>query len=293
MISTLPSVERVIAGYGRSDLGRVRENNEDNFICDNSLGLFAVIDGMGGKAAGEVAAGIARDIIVKRMAWPTGSAEERLREAITLANNEIYRQGQLHPEWKGMGCVLTVALIEREKLTIGHVGDTRLYVSRQGKAAKITRDHSPIGLIEDGGLLAEVEAMQHPRRNEVLRDVGSEPHSPDDTGFIEIIERQVAPGESVLLCSDGLTDVLTREQVFRIELAHQGDAAAIVEALITAANEAGGRDNVTVVYVPSWRDPVPLIDRYRFSLRELLVITGLVSILTGLATAWIMDKISR
>ena len=293
MISKLPLVERVIAGYGRSDQGRVRENNEDNFLCDNALGLYAVIDGMGGRAAGEVAAGIARDIIVKRMAWPTGSAEERLREAITLANNEIFRQGQQHPEWRGMGCVLTVALIEREKLTIGHVGDTRLYVLRQGKAVKITPDHSPIGLIEDGGLLAEVEAMRHPRRNEVSRDVGSEFHSPEDTGFVEVIERRVAPGESILLCSDGLTDLLTREEISRIEATHRADAVAVVEALIGAANEAGGRDNVTVVYVPSWLESVPIIERYRFSLRELLVISGMVAILTSLATAWMIDLISR
>ncbi|NDD64676.1 MAG: serine/threonine-protein phosphatase, partial [Acidobacteria bacterium] len=111
MTTTFASGERLIAGYGRSDQGRVRENNEDNFICDNNLGLYAVIDGMGGKAAGEVAAGIARDIIQKRMAWPTGTPAERLREAITLANNEIFSRGSNNQEWQGMGCVLTVALL--------------------------------------------------------------------------------------------------------------------------------------------------------------------------------------
>jgi len=288
MTTTFASGERLIAGYGRSDQGRVRENNEDNLICDNNLGLYAVIDGMGGKAAGEVAAGIARDIILKRMAWPTGTPAERLREAITLANNEIFSQGNNNQEWQGMGCVLTVALLEDERMTIGHVGDTRLYVLSKGKAVKITPDHSPVGSIEDGGLLAEIEAMRHPRRNEVSRDLGSEIHSPEDGDFIEIIERAIEPSESILLCSDGLTDLLTREEICRLEAAHRDEAATVVDTLIEAANTAGGKDNVTVVYVPGRRLTLPSIDRRRFSLSQMMLISGAVALLTGLLVALMM-----
>lgn len=284
MSSPRRSDDRPIVGYGQSDRGLVRSNNEDNFICDNSLLLYAVIDGMGGKAAGEVAAEIARDIILKRMGRQTGSTVERLREAITLANNSIFEQGLRNQTWKGMGCVLTAVILEPDKLTIGHVGDTRLYVLSRGKAVKITPDHSPIGSLEDGGLLAEIEAMRHPRRNEVTRDVGSEIHSPEDPAFIDIIERASEPGESILLCTDGLTDAVTREELALIESAHRANPQAMVEALIQAANKAGGRDNVTVVYIPSWRDAVPVLQRPRFSVLELSTFTCVVAILSVLLT---------
>jgi serine/threonine protein phosphatase PrpC len=288
MTSSVGTDGRVIVGYGQSDRGLVRENNEDNFICDNGLRLYAVIDGMGGKAAGEVAAGIARDIILKRMGRQTGTPVERVREAITLANNAIFEQGIRNEEWKGMGCVLTIALLESDKLTIGHVGDTRLYLLSKGKAIKITPDHSPIGLLEDGGLLAEIEAMRHPRRNEVSRDVGGEFHSPEDPAFIEIIERTIAPGESIILCTDGLTDAVTREEIALIESTYSANPPAMVEALIRAANDAGGRDNVTVVYIPNWQAVVPMIERYRFSVFELSTVSMLVAIVSILLTAFAM-----
>src|SRR5204863_4015205 len=115
-----------------------------------------------------------------------GTVADRVREAITVANNEIHRVAALRPEWHGMACVLTVAVVEEGRAIVGHVGDTRLYKLRQGRIDKVTRDHSPVGEREDAHESSEVEAMRHPRRNEVYRDVGSEPHEADDADFIDI-----------------------------------------------------------------------------------------------------------
>ena len=145
------------------------------------------MDGMGGHQAGEKAAEIAVERIRVRLERQTGSVEQRLREAITLANNAIYESAQNKPEWKGMACVLTAAVVENGQVTVGHVGDSRLYKIKRGTIEKITHDHSPVGEREDNGELTETEAMQHPRRNEVYRDVGSEERTPDDEGFIDIL----------------------------------------------------------------------------------------------------------
>jgi serine/threonine protein phosphatase PrpC len=115
-----------------SDPGKRRKNNEDRYYVDADRGIYAVIDGVGGQAAGETAAGVAVDEIRARLERQTGTPEERLREAITLANNEILRLSRTKAEWAGMACVLTVALIEDDIVTIGHVGDSRLYLLRPG-----------------------------------------------------------------------------------------------------------------------------------------------------------------
>ncbi len=236
-------------GVGRSDPGRVRSNNEDRLICDNEQGIYAVIDGVGGHAAGERAAEIAVEMTLKRLSRHTADLDERLREAITVANNEIYQQALDAPECKGMACVMTVAVVAGNRVVIGHVGDTRLYLLRNGQMRKLTPDHSPVGQREDQGSLAEIEAMRHPRRNEIYRDVGTELHTPDDAEFVDILEEPLDDDCALLLCTDGLSDLLTREQMLRIEAENRGNPQGIVDALIAEANAAGGKDNITVVYV--------------------------------------------
>ena len=171
---------------GASDPGRVRSNNEDAFHIDAERGIFLVVDGIGGQAAGEKAAEIAVQRVRARLERQTGTVEQRIREAITMANNEILRAARANPEWEGMACVLTVAVLENGSAVVGHVGDSRLYQIRRGEIRKITHDHSPVGEREDNRELSEAEAMRHPRRNEVFRDVGSEEHTPDDADFIEV-----------------------------------------------------------------------------------------------------------
>ncbi len=169
-----------------TDPGQRRTNNEDLAFVNEREGIFAVVDGVGGEVAGEEAAKTAVEAIRFRFKDPGGDTEERIREAIALANNRIFQATQARPELTGMACVLTLAVIEGRTVTVGHVGDSRLYRIRDGRMEKITLDHSPVGEREDRNELTEAEAMSHPRRNEVYRDVGSEPHQPDDPGFASI-----------------------------------------------------------------------------------------------------------
>jgi serine/threonine protein phosphatase PrpC len=232
-----------------SDRGRVRDGNEDRVYVDEARGIFAVVDGVGGHASGEVAATIAVDVIAQRLSRPLWSPEQRVREAIALANNEILTQATQSPQHAGMTCVLTVALLTERGLTVGHVGDTRLYKIDGNGIRKVTRDHSPVGEREDARELSEAEAMRHPRRNEVFRDVGSAFHEPDEDGFIDIVEEPFESDCALLVCSDGLTDMVSASAIERVIREHAGDPARVAESLVLAANEAGGRDNVSVVYV--------------------------------------------
>jgi serine/threonine protein phosphatase PrpC len=142
-----------------SDIGRVRGNNEDLVYSDDRRGIYVVIDGMGGQAAGEHAARIALDRLRRRLERQTGTVEERIREAIALANNAVFEAAESRSEWRGMACVLTLAVVENGKATIGHVGDSRLYKIHRGTIRKLTHDHSPVGEREDSGELTEEQAM--------------------------------------------------------------------------------------------------------------------------------------
>jgi PPM family protein phosphatase len=232
-----------------SDPGKRRKNNEDLYYVDPDRNIYAVIDGVGGQAAGETAARAAVDVIRERLERQTGTPEERLRQAIALANNEILRLSRTKPEWAGMACVLTVALVEDDVVTVGHVGDSRLYLLHSGDIRKMTHDHSPVGEREDRGELTEDEAMRHARRNEIYRDVGSSERDPDDPGFIEI-ETFPMPSDGVLLiCSDGLSDLVGSAAIRAGVERYAPDFEAAARALIAAANDAGGKDNITIVIV--------------------------------------------
>lgn len=232
-----------------TDTGLRRTNNEDRAWTDPERGIYAVIDGVGGHAAGEEAADCAVEVLRERLSRQTGTPEERLREAIALANNEILERARSRPEWAGMACVLTVALIEDDVVTVGHVGDTRLYFLRPGEITKKTRDHSPVGEREDRGELTEEDAMRHSRRNEIYRDVGSAERGPDDPGFIDIISFPMPADGALLLCSDGLTDQITSAEIRAGVERYAPDFNAAVRSLVAAANAAGGKDNVTVILV--------------------------------------------
>jgi len=237
---------------GLSDQGYVRPNNEDRVYCDDVRGFFLVVDGMGGHEAGEQAAQIAVERIRLRLERQTDTVEQRLREAITLANNAICETAQENPDWKGMACVLTAAVVEDGQVIVGHVGDSRLYRVKRNLIEKMTHDHSPVGEREDSGQLSEAEAMQHPRRNEVYRDVGSEERTPDAQDFIEILRMPFEPDSALLLCSDGLSDAVPAQDILKIIEENAGDRWATVRALIAAANEVG-KDNVSAVLVEGER----------------------------------------
>jgi serine/threonine protein phosphatase PrpC len=246
-------VRTSLRASGNTHPGLLRDSNEDRFHYDATRGIFIVIDGVGGQAAGEKAAETALGKIRERLEEETGPVESRIREAITNANNEVLRLATLRPDWKGMACVLTVAVLDGADAVVGHVGDTRLYRIQRGRLEKLTRDHSPIGEREDAGEMSEADAMRHPRRNEVYRDVGSESHRPDDPGFIDVFRVPFDNDAALLLCSDGLTDVVDSATIRNTVLEFAGHPYEIVRALIDAANDAGGKDNITIVYVEGTR----------------------------------------
>jgi PPM family protein phosphatase len=234
---------------GRTDPGRQRAVNEDRLYVDASRGLFIVIDGVGGQAAGGKAADVALSMMRARLERETGPVASRIREALTIANNEIHRLADTRPEWNGMACVATVLVLDGSRAVVGHVGDTRLYLLSHAGIEKVTHDHSPVGEREDAGEISELEAMRHHRRNEVYRDLGSDLHEPGDPEFIDIIEMPFEQDSALLLCSDGLTDLIDSSTIDDVARQFAGDPDEVVSVLIDAANRAGGKDNVTVVYV--------------------------------------------
>lgn len=237
---------------GQTDVGRSRRDNQDTFISQSLWSaqdaLLVVIDGVGGYAGGAQAAELAKEAIVQYMATPTGDTLTMLREAVIHANNQIARHRQQDPSLSRMCCVLTAAVADAaaSRLLYVHVGDTRLYRFRHQELEKLTHDHSLVGVREDANQLTEREAMRHPRRNEILRDVGSVTHRVDDPDFLESGETDFWPGDTLLLCSDGLTDMLTRADITAVLTQPLPAEAQLVE-LIRQANERGGQDNITVV----------------------------------------------
>jgi serine/threonine protein phosphatase PrpC len=199
-----------------TDAGRMRAHNEDRSYVDDERGVFLVVDGVGGHPGGEKAAEIALQVIPAELEKARYAVKDRIRQAITEANNEISRLAQGDEAWKGMACVLTLAVVNDDRITVGHVGDSRLYLVWNGALRKLTSDHSPVGEREDRGELTEEEAMVHPRRHEVFRDVGLRLRAPDEDDFIEIREFLFKPDAAILLCSDGLSDQLTSAEMREI-----------------------------------------------------------------------------
>jgi serine/threonine protein phosphatase PrpC len=237
----------------------VRRKNEDRVYVDDRCGLFVVADGVGGHAGGETAAELAIDVI--RASFDRASFDRatlaaagddlktRLASAIVHANNTIFEMAQGNEALRGMACVLTVAALDGDRFTVGHVGDSRLYLIWNGAIRKLTSDHSPIGEQEERGELTEQEAMKHPRRNEVFRDVGSRPRVADEEGFIEVKHFLFKPDAAVLMCSDGLSDVLTAAEINGIIEQYEGDPEETAKSLVAAANESGGADNISAIFI--------------------------------------------
>jgi len=205
---------------------------------------------MGGQAAGDRAAKIAVEVIARELNPGSVDAAAGIRRVIALANNEIFRISKENPDCSGMGCVLTLAVIKDDVVTFGHVGDSRLYLIWNGSVRKLTSDHSPVGEQEDLGEMTELQAMTHPRRNEVFRDLGSREHGIHDHDFVEVKSFRFHERAALLLCTDGLSDAVPSAEIGAIVDRYDGDATAIALALVESAKEAGGTDNISVVFVP-------------------------------------------
>ncbi len=238
--------------YGNTHTGMRRQENEDAFIAQPLWGshllLLAAIDGVGGYAGGAFAARLAKDAIAQYMKEPKGDILTMLKEAVVFANNSIAAERERQPNFADMCCVLTAAVTDtiNQSVSYVHVGDSRLYRFSGDKLQKITKDHSLVGMQEDAGEISEQEAMLHPQRNMILREIGSALHRVDDPGFLDFGTVPFLPGDQVLLCSDGLTDMLSGYQLQAV-LQQPNEPDKKVEKLISMANEAGGQDNITVV----------------------------------------------
>ncbi len=249
--------------FGITDTGRQRDNNEDAFIAEpvlnNKFLAAAVIDGVGGYEGGEVAAAIAKESILQYFTVPSGSVPSMMLEAVVSANEKIFAEKHRTGANTNMACVLTLALVNLETNVFyyAHVGDTRLYLLRDGSLVKVTKDQSFVGFLEDSGRLTEGEAMRHPKRNEINKALGFEAPLINPADYIERGESPFLPGDLLLLCSDGLSDLVNRAQITEI-LTRKGTLAQKGAALVHAANEAGGKDNITVVLVHNSARPVKL-----------------------------------
>jgi PPM family protein phosphatase len=247
-----------IASSGATDVGRMRTNNEDCFRIVAPMGLFVLSDGMGGAAHGETASALAVETVVKHCveaqnnpAAPVygetqaGWSEKtkRLSSAVYLANKKIFESSEEHPEQKGMGATLTAAWIDGPRLSIAHVGDSRAYLLRSGGLLQLTSDHSLVAEQVRRGILTAAEAETSDMQSVLLRALGSQ-----ERVEVDAEEHMLFPRDVVLLCSDGLTRMLTEPEIAGTLQADTNPEHAAAR-LIALANEAGGADNITVLVI--------------------------------------------
>jgi serine/threonine protein phosphatase PrpC len=225
-----------------TDVGRVRSNNQDSFLV--APPLYAVADGMGGAAAGEVASAVAIGALNEVFAAGGDPTSDLLLEASQAANRAVWEQAEANPEMRGMGTTLVaVALVEGERLAVANVGDSRLYAFHAGELRQVTFDHNLVAEMVAEGRLSKEEAEFHPRRNIMTRALGVEPEVPVDL-FIE----EARPGDRFVLCSDGLPrDV--NDAVISAVLRRLSDPSEAAKELVDEAMRRGGNDNITVVVV--------------------------------------------
>ena len=240
--------------FGITDTGRQRTNNEDAFIAQKVLGdgyvMACVIDGVGGYEGGEVAAALAKETILHYFSIPSGDILTMMGEALAAANEKIRAEKRGNQNLESMACVVTLAITDtvNHQFYYTHVGDTRLYLYRDNALVKITKDHSFVGFLEDNGRLAEDAAMAHPKRNEIDKALGFDNSTTFNGSYFESGQYPFLPGDALLLCSDGLSDLVTNSEMTAI-LQNNPTLADKAKALVNAANLKGGKDNITVVLV--------------------------------------------
>jgi PPM family protein phosphatase len=223
-----------------SHAGRKRRHNEDSYVVQPPL--FAVADGMGGANAGEVASSLAAAALQETDGEGT-NGEARVSALIQEANRRVFRRATEDREASGMGTTMTVALVEDDRVAIGHVGDSRAYLYRNGSLEQLTDDHSLVAELVRSGKLSPEEAEIHPQRSVITRAVGTEPDVDVDTFSVE-----GAAGDLFLICSDGLTDMVDEATILDALESNRQDLKAAAKALVNAANKGGGEDNITVVF---------------------------------------------
>jgi serine/threonine protein phosphatase PrpC len=247
----------MIEAFGRTDVGRRRKINEDSFLVSPEMSLYAVCDGMGGHNAGEVASRMAtetisafieRSAVEKEITWPWGLDANlsfdanRVKTAIRLANARVFQAADNREELTGMGTTVVTALISGDVMTVGSAGDSRCYLVRGGELKQLTRDDSWVSAALGEGILNSDDVEHHPLRNVITKAVGAR-----DAIDLDVLVHDLQPGDLVMLCSDGLHGMVSDQEIGRILQSSLDSLEEASARLIEAANEAGGRDNVTVV----------------------------------------------
>jgi protein phosphatase len=241
---------------GGTDTGRVREHNEDTIAVEPDLGLLVLADGMGGYNAGEVASGIAVRTIVNMVretvqredlasSDPTTQLSRRsivLRDAVQRANKLIFHTARTQPQCEGMGTTVVTALFHDNRVTVAHVGDSRLYRLREGRFSQVTSDHSLRQELVDRGFYSPAEAQRAANKNYVTRALGVEA-----SVEVQILEENVARGDQYLLCSDGLSDMVEDPDIHLTITTFGDNLDSVAKQLIQLAIENGGKDNVSVL----------------------------------------------
>jgi protein phosphatase len=230
-----------------SDQGMVRASNEDSYIADCGSRIFLVADGMGGHAAGEIASGIAASTVQEvfsAKAPDMADIKDRLHFAVQQANTRVYETQQTESEYRGMGTTLTVLAFEDNRYCLAHVGDSRAYLFRNNNLTQLTRDHSLVWPLFENGIISKDEIARQPQKHLITRSIGT--HAEVE---VDLQENTAMEGDIFLLCSDGLTDVLTDDAIQQILEKAGKKPKQISQALIQAANMGGGPDNITAVVV--------------------------------------------
>lgn len=252
------NLRRVLETAGVTDVGRLRDHNEDCIGIDADLGLAVLADGMGGYSAGEVASGIAVATLMTGLTAALGRKQSQrascnacdpvgvtlLRDGIARANASILLAAAGQPQYSGMGTTLVSALFHDDRVVVGHVGDSRLYRLRDDAFEQITRDHSLLQEQIDRGLLTLEQARRSQNRNLVTRALGIDPGV-----AAEINVHNVLPGDVYMLCSDGLSDMLGEEEIRHVLVTMLDKLQLAADRLVCLANDRGGRDNISVILV--------------------------------------------
>jgi len=232
--------------YGaRSDQGMVRASNEDSFVADDQSRTFLVADGMGGHAAGEKASEIAAGTVREMLSGESiSNREQQLLHAVQEANTRVYETQKREPEYRGMGSTLTVLALTDDRYFLAQVGDSRAYLYRDKNLNQLSRDHSVVWPLYEKGFITKDDISRHPQKNLITRSIGTHPEVEADIQSGALVE-----GDAFLLCSDGLTDVLSDQDILKIFSDVPKNPQEISDRLIEDANSGGGPDNITVVVV--------------------------------------------
>lgn len=230
----------------RSDQGKVRNSNEDACIANLPSKTFLVADGMGGHAAGEIASQIAASTVEEFLTKSDSdsNSENLLRQAVEEANTRVYETQMEKPEYRGMGSTLTVLYFSSSRFYVAQVGDSRAYLFRNGALNQLTQDHSVVWPLYENGILTKEDISKHPQKNLITRSIGTYPQVD-----VDLQNNAAHEGDIFLLCSDGLTDVLTDQDIARTLISNRKSTQELADRLVDAANEAGGPDNITVIVV--------------------------------------------